>query len=234
MNALASFKLSEDLEAWRSRVTWLRSNDKGSSPGSPGSLPDLSNEGLVASSPSWLPRQARGVRSKSDLAALDWRGILEDMVGGRAAASRVNERMPVSFEVPTGTKILIDYSRANPTASVRIQEVFGMRSSPLVGESGIPVVLELLSPGNKPMQTTADLEGFWQSSYQLVKADMKGRYPRHIWPDHPEVAEATKMSKAAFTRMSKAAEEKDSSSGKTGKSGGESGSKSSGKKKGKR
>ena len=215
MNALASFNLDKELEAFRSRVSWLRSNDKGLG----SSLPDLSNEGLIATSPTWLFNYASGARSKADLASLDWKTILEEMMGGRQAAMRVNERMPVSFECPTGTKVLIDYSRGNPTASVRIQEVFGLSSSPLVGD-GIPVVLELLSPGQKPIQTTADLKGFWQSSYQLVKAEMKGRYPRHIWPDHPDTAEATRLSKAAFARLKEAEEleqatstQKDKSSG---------------------
>lgn len=110
---------------------------------------------------------------------------------------RLNELAPTHLDVPSGSRIAIDYSGATPTLSVRLQEVFGMVTTPRVG--GVPVLMELLSPARRPVQVTQDLASFWARGYHEVKKDLKGRYPKHYWPDDPLQAEATARAKPRGT-----------------------------------
>lgn len=224
MNGLASLGIPKDLEAWRQRVCWLNRFSSGAS------LPDLSDEGLVASCSKWLPQHLSGVRSKADLTNLDWRSILYDLVGGYARAQSLEGagQAPSHLVMPTGSRIPVDYSRDMPTVSVRIQEVFGLAASPCVG--GLPVLMELLSPAMRPIQTTSDLAGFWASSYALVRKDMAGRYPRHCWPEDPSKALPTTMTKK---KMLLAQEAQEAAAGAVG-GGSRSGSKGQGAQSGKK
>ena len=97
---------------------------------------------------------------------------------------------PERLTVPSGSKIKIDYSNDPPRLPVRLQEVFGMVKTPLLAGGKVPLVLELLSPAMRPVQTTSDLPGFWQGSYALVRKEMKARYPKHEWPEDPAAAPA--------------------------------------------
>jgi ATP-dependent helicase HrpB len=98
--------------------------------------------------------------------------------------------------VPTGSRIAVDYGdTASPVLAVRLQEMFGCRETPRVLGGRIPVTLHLLSPAHRPLQVTRDLAGFWRSSYKDVQKEMKGRYPRHPWPDDPMAAEPTRRAK---------------------------------------
>ena len=97
---------------------------------------------------------------------------------------------------PTGSAVPIDYeAEQGPTVSIRVQEVFGMAQHPAIAGGRVPLVIELLSPAHRPVQVTRDLPGFWRGSYAAVKAEMKGRYPRHPWPDDPLSAPATRRAK---------------------------------------
>ena len=100
--------------------------------------------------------------------------------------------VPSYITVPSGSRVLVNYDGDEPTAQVRLQECFGLMSSPKVASGRIPVVITLLSPANRPIQVTKDLAGFWAGAYQMVRKDMRGRYPKHNWPEDPLSAVASK------------------------------------------
>jgi ATP-dependent helicase HrpB len=108
---------------------------------------------------------------------------------------RLNELAPTHLEVPSGSRIPIDYSVEAPIVSVRLQEVFGLHETPRVGGGKVPLTLQLLSPAHRPVQVTRDLVSFWARGYVDVKKELKGRYPKHYWPDDPTTAQATARAK---------------------------------------
>ena len=109
---------------------------------------------------------------------------------------RLDKELPTHFTVPTGSKIKLRYSdNAAPSLPVRIQEMFGQANKPAVANGRVPIVIELLSPAQRPLQITQDLLGFWNGSYAEVKKEMKGRYPKHYWPDNPLEAMPTRRVK---------------------------------------
>ena len=113
---------------------------------------------------------------------------------------RLDTEAPTHFEAPTGTRAAIDYeAEAGPTISIRLQELFGLAQHPSIAGGRIPLVLELLSPGHKPVQITRDLPGFWRGSYAAVRTEMRGRYPRHPWPGDPLAAAPTRRAKPRGT-----------------------------------
>ncbi|MEW5304772.1 MAG: hypothetical protein WDW36_007359 [Sanguina aurantia] len=179
MGGVRNLGFPKELEAWRQRIIWLRRQEMGgsitpspsssseegggghdggsSSSGSSGgksssSIPDLSDAGLLASSRAWLPAHLSGVRSKGDMVKLDWSGILRGMVPW-SAKERVEQEAPSHILLPTGTNVLIDYSRDTPTVSARIQEVYGLHDTPRLAGGRVPIVMELLAPGGQPLQS---------------------------------------------------------------------------------
>jgi len=109
---------------------------------------------------------------------------------------RLDKELPTHFTVPTGSKIKLRYNdNAAPSLPVRIQEMFGQANKPAVANGRVPIVIELLSPAMRPLQITQDLLGFWSGSYAEVKKEMKGRYPKHYWPDNPLEAMPTRRVK---------------------------------------
>jgi ATP-dependent helicase HrpB len=108
------------------------------------------------------------------------------------AQQRLDRLAPTHLGVPSGSRIAIDYSSGLPTLAVRLQEVFGLAESPRIAEGRVPVTLELLSPARRPVQVTRDLESFWSRGYHEVRKELKGRYPKHYWPDDPREATATR------------------------------------------
>ncbi|MHA1128585.1 MAG: ATP-dependent helicase C-terminal domain-containing protein, partial [Alphaproteobacteria bacterium] len=111
------------------------------------------------------------------------------------AMQMLDRLAPAAISAPTGTRLAVDYDGEQPSVSVRLQEMFGLNQHPVVGPDRLPVLIELLSPAQRPVQTTADLPGFWANSYGDVRKDMRGRYPRHPWPEDPTVAEPTRRVK---------------------------------------
>jgi ATP-dependent helicase HrpB len=99
---------------------------------------------------------------------------------------------PTHIDVPTGRSVTIDYSGESPVLAVKLQEMFGARSTPTVADGRVPILVHLLSPAGRPVQVTRDLEGFWRSGYAAVRAELRGRYPKHPWPDDPLTAPPTK------------------------------------------
>ncbi|MBK6842649.1 MAG: ATP-dependent helicase HrpB [Gemmatimonadetes bacterium] len=157
--------------------------------------PDVGDAALLASLDDWLAPHLEGMRRASDLAALDLSSLLLGRLSWQQR-SALDTLAPSHLEVPTGSRIAVDYSdTASPVLAVRLQEMFGCRETPRVLGGRIPVTLHLLSPAHRPLQVTRDLAGFWRSSYKDVQKEMKGRYPRHPWPDDPMAAEPTRRAK---------------------------------------
>ena len=118
---------------------------------------------------------------------------------GPAAARRLDALAPTHLVVATGSRIRIDSAGDEPTASVRLQECFGMSSTPRIAGGRVPVRLQLLSPAQRPVQGTSDLASFWREGYPLVRKELRGRYPRHVWPEDPATAQATRRAKPRGT-----------------------------------
>lgn len=147
--------------------------------------PDVSDAALAATLDAWLRPRVMGMRRREDLAALDLGGILLDMLPWNLRA-RMDADVPTHLVVPSGSRIPIDYSNPDaPTVSVRLQEMFGCTETPRIGRGAMPITIHLLSPAGRPVQVTRDLANFWRATYFEVKKDLKGRYPKHYWPDDP-------------------------------------------------
>jgi len=147
--------------------------------------PDSDNAALTASLAQWLGPHLAGITRREQLARVP----LSDALHGRLSSAQqrsLETLAPRTLSVPSGSRISIDYSDANaPCISVRLQEVFGLMETPRVAGGAVPVTFKLLSPAQRPVQITRDLAGFWRSSYLAVRKDMRGRYPKHHWPDDP-------------------------------------------------
>ncbi|GHK54177.1 hypothetical protein KPZU09_39130 [Klebsiella pneumoniae] len=129
------------------------------------------------------------------LKALDLRQALQDWLPW-PLRQKLDCELPTHYTVPTGSRPAIRYHAENPPAlAVRMQEMFGEATTPVIAEGRVPLVLELLSPAQRPLQITRDLSAFWQGSYREVQKEMKGRYPKHVWPDDPANAAPTRRSK---------------------------------------
>ena len=169
----------EGTRRWRARLAWARAQ-------APGDWPeDLGDAALLDALADWLEPLLTGLTS---LRALD-PGTLDGAVRALVPWERqraLDQAMPDAWAAPTGTRVAIDYSaEAGPTVEVRVQELFGLDVHPAVLNGRVPLVLSLLSPARRPIQTTRDLPGFWRGSWADVRKDMRGRYPKHPWPDDP-------------------------------------------------
>ena len=157
------------------------------------SWPDVSDAGLLAGIDTWLGHRLRRVRKLSDL------GNLGDALLALvpiALRSRFDALAPERIEVPSGSRIAIDYSDVEkPVLAVRLQEVFGLTETPRVAGGRVPLTMHLLSPAYRPVQVTGDLASFWKSAYFDVRKDLRGRYPKHHWPEDPMVAEPVRGAK---------------------------------------
>ena len=156
-------------------------------------VPDLSDDALAADLDAWLGPRLYGLSTLAQAAAVDLVPALEERLG--AWAARLAELAPTHLVVATGSRIRIDYAGAEPTASVRLQECFGMLGTPRVARGRVPVRLQLLSPAMRPVQITSDLASFWREGYPEVRKELRGRYPRHEWPEDPVRAAATRRAK---------------------------------------
>jgi ATP-dependent helicase HrpB len=184
---LACLPWTRDLEQWRARVALVRAHD----PQGPAAWPDVSDAGLLASLEDWLAPWLERVTRRVHLAKIDLRGALHGMLDWNARR-RLDQLAPTHLAVPSGSRIALDYSSGSPALAVRLQEVFGLMDSPRVVDGRVPVTLELLSPARRPVQVTRDLASFWARGYHEVRKELKGRYPKHYWPDDPHEAIATR------------------------------------------
>lgn len=159
------------------------------------SWPQVDDEALLASLERWLLPQMSGVHSLRALKSLDVKAALQNLVDW-SLRQRLDSELPGHYTVPTGSRIAIRYHEDNPPAlAVRMQEMFGEAATPSIAEGRVPLVLELLSPAHRPLQITRDLSAFWAGSYREVQKEMKGRYPKHVWPDDPANAAPTRRTK---------------------------------------
>ncbi|NUR20456.1 MAG: ATP-dependent helicase HrpB, partial [Gemmatimonadaceae bacterium] len=143
----------------------------------------------------WLAPHLHGMRRLDDLRRLDLGALLLDRLGWKRRAE-LDAIAPTHVEVPSGSRIPVDYSDAGaPVLAVRLQEMFGLTETPRVGGGRVPLTLHLLSPAHRPVQVTRDLAGFWRTGYFDVRKDLRGRYPKHHWPDDPLAATPTRRAK---------------------------------------
>jgi ATP-dependent helicase HrpB len=150
---------------------------------------------LETTAKDWLLPALSGMRSLAAAEKIDLREALLSRLDYRERR-RLDEIAPTHIVVPTGTRVSVDYSNIDaPAAAVRIQELFGLMDTPRVGLGRVPVTLHLLSPARRPVQVTRDLAGFWKNSYFDVRKDLRGRYPKHPWPDDPATAIPTRRAK---------------------------------------
>jgi len=157
------------------------------------SWPDVSDSALADHLEDWFAGFADGMSRWAHLEKLDLAAILSFAVSEAGHDRRELDRLaPVKMEVPSGSSMTIHYEEAEPFVAARLQECFGMKATPRLADGRVPVVMHLLSPAHRPVQITKDLEGFWRSSYELVRKDLRGRYPKHYWPDDPATAMATR------------------------------------------
>ena len=155
-------------------------------------LPDMSDAALLDTLESWLLPYLTGLRSAADWKRFDMLDALRARLDwGQMQA--LDHSVPGRFTTPLGRDIPIDYSGEAPEISLRLQEMFGQKTHPNV--AGTPLRVTLLSPAGRPVQTTMDLPGFWASSYADVRKDMRGRYPKHPWPEDPTEADPTLRAK---------------------------------------
>lgn len=161
--------------------------------------PDVAPGALLTSLDVWLAPQLDGIRRWSELTSIDWSGALGSLLTWEQRAA-LDRYAPTHLEVPSGSRIAVDYSDpAAPVLAVKLQEVFGWTTTPLLCDGRVAVTLHLLSPAQRPVQVTRDLAGFWRSSYFEVRKELRGRYPRHPWPDDPLSAPATRRAKPRGT-----------------------------------
>jgi ATP-dependent helicase HrpB len=157
--------------------------------------PDLSDAALIASADDWLASFIVGRASLGEITADDLEAALAQLLPYELAR-RLDAEAPPYFETPAGARHALDYSTENgPVLAVRVQELYGLSSHPTLARGRAPLTLELLSPAHRPIQTTRDLPGFWKGSWNELKKEMRGRYPRHLWPDDPAAAQPTTRAK---------------------------------------
>ena len=158
-------------------------------------LPDLSDRGLAAAIERWLLPYLQGVRTLAQLARVDLLVPLKGMLGWREQ-KLVDDGAPTHLKVPSGSRVQLSYPADGvPFLAVKLQEMFGLAETPRIAFGRVPVLIHLLSPARRPIQVTADLRSFWNGAYKEVCKELKGRYPRHPWPDDPWEAQATRQVK---------------------------------------
>ncbi|WMY73667.1 ATP-dependent helicase HrpB [Buttiauxella selenatireducens] len=157
--------------------------------------PDVSDNALLRNLDSWLLPELHGVHSWRALKNIDVTRALQNLLDWNTRV-RLDSALPTHYTVPTGSQIAIRYDDENPPVlAVRMQEMFGEARTPVIAEGRVPLVLELLSPAQRPLQITRDLTAFWNGAYREVQKEMKGRYPKHVWPDSPADAQPTRRTK---------------------------------------
>ena len=171
----------------RNRVAFLRQNDD--------AWPDLSDAALKPTVEEWLGSFLSGKSRASEVDAETLENALHTLVP-RQMRGRLDAEAPTHFDAPTGNRFALDYEAADaPALHIRVQELFGLKEHPSIARGRLPLTLHLLSPAHRPIQITRDLPGFWAGSWRAVRADMRGQYPKHVWPEDPANATPTARAK---------------------------------------
>jgi ATP-dependent helicase HrpB len=185
-----------ELRQWQARIALLRQLDLDKTATS--EWPDVSNQALLDQLENWLLPYLGKVTRLSHFANLDLSSMLHTLLPW-PLPQRLEEQAPHHLSVPSGSSVRLDYSEHPPILAVRLQELFGLADTPRIAGGRQIVKLHLLSPARRPVQVTQDLASFWKNTYQDVKKDLKGRYPKHYWPEDPLVAEPTARAKPRGT-----------------------------------
>ncbi|MET7714965.1 ATP-dependent helicase HrpB [Streptomyces sp. NPDC005407] len=163
--------------------------------------PDVSDAALLDRTDEWLEPELSRARRRADLGRVQAGQALQRLLPWASGdAARLDELAPERIEVPSGSRIRVEYGGPQPVLAVKLQELFGLRETPTV--AGVPVLVHLLSPAGRPAAVTADLASFWKDGYRSVRAELRGRYPKHPWPEDPSTAEPTRHTKARLSRES--------------------------------
>ncbi|MFJ2228463.1 ATP-dependent helicase HrpB [Streptomyces halstedii] len=185
---LGLLRWSRDAERLRLRLAFLRRVREAP-------WPDVSDEALLACADRWLEPALSRARRRADLARIDAGQALRVLLPWASGeAARLDELAPERIEVPSGSRVRVEYGGEQPVLAVKVQELFGLRETPRV--AGVPVLVHLLSPAGRPAAVTADLASFWREGYRAVRAELRGRYPKHPWPEDPASMEATRLTSA--------------------------------------
>ncbi|MFD9501692.1 ATP-dependent helicase HrpB [Streptomyces sp. NPDC060035] len=161
--------------------------------------PDVSDGALLSRTGEWLEPELSRARRRSDLARIDaGQAVRRLLPWATGDAARLDALAPERIEVPSGSRIRVEYGGEQPVLAVKLQELFGLRETPRV--AGVPVLVHLLSPAGRPAAVTADLASFWREGYKAVRAELRGRYPKHPWPEDPTTVEATRFTSARLRR----------------------------------
>jgi ATP-dependent helicase HrpB len=188
---LQALPWTQDLRQWQARVLLMRRLEVPSAE----PWPDLSDAALLDTVEEWAPPWMDGLTRREHFARLDLGNALRSRLSYPQTGTLEREA-PTHLVVPSGSRIPVDYLDGEvPTLSVRLQEMFGLRETPSVAAGKLALVLKLLSPAGRPVQITRDLVSFWDRGYHDVKKDLKGRYPKHYWPDDPYAAQATRRAR---------------------------------------
>ncbi|NUV99537.1 ATP-dependent helicase HrpB [Streptomyces sp. CAI 127] len=183
---------TRDTEQLRSRLAFLHRVL-----GAP--WPDVSDGALLADPDAWLEPELSRARRRSDLGRIDAGQALRRLLPWATGdAARLDELAPERIEVPSGSRIRVEYGGEQPVLAVKLQELFGLAETPRV--AGVPVLVHLLSPAGRPAAVTADLASFWREGYKAVRAELRGRYPKHPWPEDPATVPATRYTSARLKR----------------------------------
>lgn len=191
---LASLPWNREARALQARMKFAREADTRNGKPNSKTWPAVSDADLLDTLESWLAPWLAGMTRREHWSRLDLHGALLALLDWDQQ-QRLNELAPTHLAVPSGSRIPIDYAADTPTVAVRLQEVFGLHRTPTIGAGKIALTLQLLSPAHRPVQVTQDLISFWARGYPEVRKELKGRYPRHYWPDDPLTAEATARAK---------------------------------------
>ncbi len=184
---LACLPWSAELTRRRERLAFARAQEGAES----AEWPDASDEALLKTLETWLAPWLIGVTRRKQLDAIDLKSAFDSLLDW-AGWQRLDRFAPTHIEVPSGSRIRVDYSTGLPKLSVRLQEVFGLMESPRIADGRVSVTMELLSPAQRPIQLTRDLASFWKRGYSEVRKELMGRYPKHYWPEDPGTAVATR------------------------------------------
>ncbi|MFB0628909.1 ATP-dependent helicase HrpB [Streptomyces sp. AB3(2024)] len=190
---LGLLRWSADAQGLRARLGFLHRTLGGA-------WPDVAEDAaLLERADDWLEPELSRARRRADLARIDAGQALNRLLPwATGEAARLDELAPERIEVPSGSRIRVDYAAEQPVLAVKLQELFGLAETPRV--AGVPVLVHLLSPAGRPAAVTADLASFWQGGYRAVRAELRGRYPKHPWPEDPATAEPTRHTNARLRR----------------------------------
>jgi len=187
---LSALAWTPELRQWQARIRFLKTVD-----GPDSRWPDLSDDALLKTMDEWLEPFLAGITTLERVKRMDLAPALLARLS-RDQQQQLDRRAPTHLTVPSGSRLRLDYDQPEgPVLAVRLQEMFGCTDTPRVADGKIPVLLHLLSPAKRPVQVTKDLAGFWANTYRDVRKDLRGRYPKHHWPDNPLIAAPTARAK---------------------------------------